>query len=564
MSSFPSISSQEPPPLDSTSEEEDSEEFRTPAGLKLDLLTSGEPSPLSTPRKSPKKNRTESSLAERFEENGHIIGEDDHDLVSTKNSISNGHVYSNEGSANENASVDDDDDFEDCLNEDVVSITASKIDPSSAPHTDGVITKSEQLQSAVGVGDNFEEEEEERNSSGSSSDIPSAVEEHIADKAASDNSKCSEKDSSRDGDVFQDFAVSGAGISLEEHIEPKTLSQQEEEDGGGFDDFAAFQACDNMESASTVEEDSGMSPSMKTSYIGSHSLQETTTMTADVEEEEGDDDDFGDFSSNSFQSSEAATMVADSSSPTKPSNNHHPPDSGVIRMSSVDSEDFANFTDMPFTTSAAYHTNLMSPRSSADFTAALESKFDALIRTVIPKPSPDEEEEEVVEQDDVDRTKPPQPSKMEQPFILIEKELSDTKDYCWGHTIDFEDSRSLLHKWVNSSCQQKLYGSLKIDTSTIVYTEKWGAIEVPRFAASMVETPLLQPQVVKMTESPERRNSSSSREDNPVVVPNGKPLSIEAQQIIQKIPDISYMTSKTLVFPQVAASSSSSSSNSFL
>lgn len=52
--------------------------------------------------------------------------------------------------------------------------------------------------------------------------------------------------------------------------------------------------------------------------------------------------------------------------------------------------------------------------------------------------------------------------------------------------------------------------------------------------------------------------------DNPVVVPNGKPLSIEAQQIIQKIPDISYMTSKTLVFPQVAASSSSSSSNSFL
>jgi hypothetical protein len=28
-----------------------------------------------------------------------------------------------------------------------------------------------------------------------------------------------------------------------------------------------------------------------------------------------------------------------------------------------------------------------------------------------------------------------------------------------------------------------------------VYTEKWGAIEVPRFAASMVETPILQPQV---------------------------------------------------------------------
>jgi hypothetical protein len=56
--------------------------------------------------------------------------------------------------------------------------------------------------------------------------------------------------------------------------------------------------------------------------------------------------------------------------------------------------------------------------------------------------------------------------------------------------------------------------------------------------------------------------------DNPVIL-NGKlpsishqqqplSISIEAQQIIQKIPDISYMTSKTLVFPQKAASSSNS------
>jgi len=38
MSSFPSMISNEPPPLEMSSEEEDSEEFRTP-GLKLDVAS---------------------------------------------------------------------------------------------------------------------------------------------------------------------------------------------------------------------------------------------------------------------------------------------------------------------------------------------------------------------------------------------------------------------------------------------------------------------------------------------------------------------------------------------
>ncbi|CAG7638667.1 unnamed protein product [Allacma fusca] len=76
-------------------------------------------------------------------------------------------------------------------------------------------------------------------------------------------------------------------------------------------------------------------------------------------------------------------------------------------------------------------------------------------------------------------------------FSPIDKQLKEQDgNEQWNQVEDFEASQGLLFKWLNSVAYQRFLKSLKIDNSTIVYTDKWGAIEVPRFAASLVDSPL--------------------------------------------------------------------------
>lgn len=154
-----------------------------------------------------------------------------------------------------------------------------------------------------------------------------------------------------------------------------------------------------------------------------------------------DDDDFGDFACTDIP----VRPVEESTAASKPE---------VTNSDDEEFGDFADFQDFAEAPapvpSASTSTPQTTPRQSADFSAALESKFDSLIKSVIP-PCPVEPE-----------------SESSTPLVALDKVLADEKNACWSHTVDFESSRSLLHKWANCSFQKMLYRSLNIDTSTIV------------------------------------------------------------------------------------------------
>lgn len=106
--------------------------------------------------------------------------------------------------------------------------------------------------------------------------------------------------------------------------------------------------------------------------------------------------------------------------------------------------------------------------------------------------------------------------------LPIDRLLNGSHCSSWSHIHEFEDSHCLLFKWLNSIAQQRLFKSLNISKSTTMvsyltfsfyreslgllllfkmYSTKWGAIvEVPKFAASLLETPL-QPKTLNPTGS---------------------------------------------------------------
>jgi hypothetical protein len=258
-------------------------------------------------------------------------------------------------------------------------------------------------------------------------------------------------------DTYDDFQQSSdeqtKGTKPHNFENQDSLLKSVEDDTENFGDFEAFQSSTFDEPPSSLQSDipGEGSGEMKTSYIG------------EVDEE---DDGFGDFSS--------IPPVASSSAPSLPQPQEQT--SSIQPSAQIeDDDDFSDFQDFqepptplhvePSTSSsssAAFNQFVLSPRTSLDFSAALESKFENLIKTVIPKSENAAPLETHTEQEE---------SKSHTDFKSIDNEMSKSSDSYWSHVQDFEESKGLLHKWLNSLSQQKMYKSLRIDTSNIVSDE---------------------------------------------------------------------------------------------
>jgi len=242
----------------------------------------------------------------------------------------------------------------------------------------------------------------------------------------------------------------------------------EVEDSEDFGDFEAFPVSSFVSSDQTTDssQNNHTNNEMKTSYIG------------EVNDEE--DDGFGDFASTPRL--EASTDCFPSTSNSKEPvvfNNELLAQPQSTQLDDDDFADFQDFQDAPSTSQAysephpnpkipsrstSFSQSFSSPRMSADFTAALESKFDLLIKNVIPKDaSQSSNQTNRTEEQSEDENR-----EVVSEYNSIDKEIQGSSDTCWTHVQDFEESKGLLYKWLNSLSQQRMYKSLKIDASNIV------------------------------------------------------------------------------------------------
>ncbi|ODM98805.1 Aftiphilin [Orchesella cincta] len=601
-STFPAAIANEPPPLDVSSEDEDSEEFRS-HGLKLDV-PSGEPTPVSTPfkrpiTKSPEKTKPRgdfmgitdleesddagleivTSEAEEeyyspdpsprkevlpLKENG--TGSPDSSEVVSVNGIDNEYhtdilnceliekeseqVATNKESTNNTdtdnvkvpisaytlAAADncdstsnntindgDDDDKEAQIGNRDSAINAAEIDndPNSLLETQLIINE---------IGASVKEDSCE---SSAADDTSSEHETKTTGDENGDNRKHSGEESTSIIPVNEELSEFGTVDdtdracctidSTDTGTQPEPTSCVEDvttpsqiDDDFEDDDFGAFQSIPNE----------ARPPS--TAPINN-------TATSPTPLEVDDDDDFGDF----------AQVPATTCSKSPP----------VAQASSKDTDDFADFQDCSFQSCdvSAFSTP---PSSASDFTK-VSPKIDSILKNLF-------------------MTDSSLPKKEIDNLRSIDSEISISKDGLWAQVQDFEGSQGLMFKWLNSLTDKHLLTSLNIDTSTIMYHEKWGTIEVPKFAASLVQSPL-QPQSCNFTDNMHSRkevhhtmvinNNNNIPEgmscqehayrehilDNNIFYKSST-MSAEAQEILRQLPDLSYMRANTLVFPETSPS----------
>lgn len=262
-----------------------------------------------------------------------------------------------------------------------------------------------------------------------------------------------EVESSKDfEDGFDDFQDANTDVTpVPTLLSPNSLNKEELEDDDGFsqgDDFGDFEA---FQSSSNTSYENAPESSIVTQEVESNEIK-----TSHIGPAEEDDDDFGDFSSTSaawspsVQQQEVTTESSSQNVLTK-------------EISAEDSEDgFADFQNFQAPSAAApipgpsatrRISYSMTPRSSLDL-STMESKFENLVKTVIPNSTETSSERVELE--------------CAAGFRNIDKELNESRDSHWAHVQDFEESKGLVFKWPNSHCQQQLYRSLNIDTTTIV------------------------------------------------------------------------------------------------
>jgi hypothetical protein len=174
----------------------------------------------------------------------------------------------------------------------------------------------------------------------------------------------------------------------------------------------------------------------------------------------------------------------------------------------------------------------------------IESKFDALVSAVFDQPS-------TVHENNMCSSR----------LTMIDKDLDGKTNDPWTHVQDFEESHGLKFKWPNSIAHRHLLKSLKVDSSTIVYSGRWGAIEVPKFAAHLGDIPL-QPQSslkpASSSTSPDFQEFQSHKPLTNSVSPDSSQLSHPqtpwkesklSERASTQISDVSGTRTEELVFP---------------
>ncbi|CAL8121862.1 unnamed protein product [Orchesella dallaii] len=510
-STFPAAIANEPPPLDVSSEDEDSEEFRS-HGLKLDV-PSGEPTPVSTPfkrpiTKSPEKAKPKSEPKSDFEgitdldesddveleivasearENSPDSGESEDVLPKENgtgspdsNNVVNVNGIDNEYLADLGQSEFVERNFEQVTtNEDVSEAVTDNVEVPISAYTLMAAENCDNIINAINDGDETKEEalDKSRDSATSAVDVEETsnspldtqikiedvllVKQESCEFSADDTGKedknndnqtpiDDEFDNSTNNEKeFPEFQAADRACNMySPDIQHESGSctedvPQQADDDFEDDDFGAFQSIPNK-----IEP---QDPYNKTA-----NSQISTT-------EVDDDDDFGDFAQVPVQSATTCTAA---------------------QASLKDTDDFADFQDCSFQSCdvSAFSTP---PSSASDF-SLVSSKIDSILKTLFVTDSS-------------------LPNNEIESLKSIDSEISISKDGLWAQVQDFEGSQGLMFKWLNSLTDKHLLTSLKIDTSTIMYHEKWGTIEVPKFAASLVQSPL-QPKSCNLTDMHSRKD----------------------------------------------------------